>query len=113
MTAFSAYGALLNPRAGSEKKVDVGTLSEAVRKHLLADPGIAGHIRARSWKAAAAPARRFSNQMPSRWNRERSADVQFALKPYWMDDLSPASPTTARRIPTTRTCRSSSTARAG
>ncbi len=84
VTAFAAYGAVLNRALVAEKKVDVATLGEAVRKHLLAEPGIAvAYTRAELESGSRAGAPLF-DQMRKSWNRELSADVQFALKPYWM-----------------------------
>jgi predicted AlkP superfamily pyrophosphatase or phosphodiesterase len=81
---FSARAAVLNKPLIAEKKLDERAVAEAVRKQLLTEEGVeVAYTRAEieGNTRAGAP---FFDAMRKTWNRERSGDVEFALKPYWM-----------------------------
>jgi len=81
---FSASAAELDKKLIAERKVDLAAITEAARKQLEAQDGIAvAYTRAEitSNSRAGAP---FFDQMRKSWNAGRSGDIQYALKPYWM-----------------------------
>jgi predicted AlkP superfamily pyrophosphatase or phosphodiesterase len=82
--AISALGILLNKELVAQKQVDAGALAEDVRRLLLAEPGIAVAYTREELRSGSRSGQPFFDAMRKAWNAERSADVQFALKPYWM-----------------------------
>jgi predicted AlkP superfamily pyrophosphatase or phosphodiesterase len=90
---FSASAAELDKKLIAERKVDLAAITEAARKQLEAEEGVAvAYTRAEivSNSRAGAP---FFDQMRKSWNAERSGDIQYALKPYWMMTSSTSSTT--------------------
>jgi predicted AlkP superfamily pyrophosphatase or phosphodiesterase len=81
---FSASAAELDKKLIAERKVDLAAITEAARKQLEAEEGIAvAYTRAEitSNSRAGAP---FFEQMRKSWHAGRSSDIQYALKPYWI-----------------------------
>lgn len=86
----SAMGLVLDRALIAQKNVDAGKLSEEARRLLLAEPTVqAAYTRAEllAGSRAGAP---FFEAMRNAWHPDVSADVQFALKPYWMTASSSA-----------------------
>lgn len=81
---LSASGVALDSAAIAARSQNFDTVATAVAEMLRAEPAIAAaYTRAelQSGSRAGAP---FFDQMRRSWNAERSADVQYALQPYWM-----------------------------
>lgn len=81
---FSAQAIALNKALIAEKKLDFKQVAEEGRKILMTEPGVAAvYTRAELESGSRAGAPLFEPMRKS-WNREVSADLQIALKPYWM-----------------------------
>jgi arylsulfatase A-like enzyme len=82
--AMSAQGVLLNRSLIAQKGADVAQVSEEARRLLLEERGVeVVYTRAELESGSRAGAPAF-DVMRNGWNRERSADLQVGLKPYWM-----------------------------
>ena len=94
---FSASALALDQTLIAERKVDRLAVQEEARSLLLKEEGVAA-VYTRGELAgntrAGAP---FFDQMRKSWNADRSADLQMALKPYWM--MSSSSATTTHGSP--------------
>ena len=82
--SISAVGLVFNRAAIDKGKVDVSALHEEARKLLLAEPGIETAYTRAELESGSAAGRPYFEAIRKAWHRQRSADVQFALKPYWM-----------------------------
>lgn len=81
---YSASALVLDDKLIATRNVDRLAVEEESRALLLKEDGIeAVYTRAEleGNKRAGAP---YFDQMRKSWNRERSGDLQVALKPYWM-----------------------------
>lgn len=84
VTGVSALGLVFNRKLLAEKGVELAAVSEEARRLLLAEPGVAvAYTRAELESGSRAGQPHF-DAMRKAWNRELSADLQFALEPYWM-----------------------------
>jgi predicted AlkP superfamily pyrophosphatase or phosphodiesterase len=84
MGPWSAHGVILNRALIRAKGVDAAALAEAARKLISAEPGIAAaytHAELESGSRKGAP---LFDVMEKSFDKDRSADVVVALKPYWM-----------------------------
>ena len=81
---FSASALVLDRGLLAEKKLDMATVAEAARAVLAAEPAIAAAYTRQELAARSRTDAPFFQQMVRSWNAERSGDVQYALKPYWM-----------------------------
>lgn len=90
---FSASAVALDQRLIAERKLDRLAVQEEARGLLMKEEGIAA-VYTRDELAgntrAGAP---FFEQMRKSWHADRSADLQVALKPYWMTASSSAATT--------------------
>jgi predicted AlkP superfamily pyrophosphatase or phosphodiesterase len=82
--AWSAHAVALNAPLLAQKGVDRRELEEEARRLLLAEEGIAAVFTRTELEGSATPDRPFLAQVRNTWHRERSADLQVVLKPYWM-----------------------------
>ncbi|APV52589.1 hypothetical protein BWI17_21195 [Betaproteobacteria bacterium GR16-43] len=82
--SLSAQGAILNKPLLAEKKLDFNTVAEAVRTELLKEPGIAVAYTRAELESGSRKGSAFFDAITKTWDRERSGDVQYSLKPYWM-----------------------------
>ena len=82
--SISALGILLNKALIAQKGADSSAIAEDVLRLLLAEPGIAVAYTRAELQAGSRRGEPFFDAMRKSWNPERSADVQFALKPRWM-----------------------------
>jgi Type I phosphodiesterase / nucleotide pyrophosphatase len=81
---ISANGVVLDGPLLERRKVDRNAFYDEARRILLTEAGIqAVYTRAELASGSRAGAPLFDAIRKS-WDRERSADLQFALKPYWM-----------------------------
>jgi predicted AlkP superfamily pyrophosphatase or phosphodiesterase len=81
---FSGPALLLDKQLIAQGKLDLDTVADAARQALLAEPAIgAAWTRAEliSGSRAADP---LFGQARKSWNKDRSGEVQFVLKPYWI-----------------------------
>ncbi|MEO8135752.1 MAG: alkaline phosphatase family protein [Betaproteobacteria bacterium] len=82
--AISAMAIVVDRGLLEQKKVDRAAFDDQARRLLLAEPGIqAVYTRSELESGARAGAPLF-DAMRKTWDRERSGDLQFALKPWWM-----------------------------
>jgi arylsulfatase A-like enzyme len=95
--ALSAQGVVVDRKLIEQKKVDRAAFYEEARRLLLAEPGIEvvyTRTELESGSRAGAP---LFEAVRKTWYSERSPDLQFALKPYWM--LASATSTTTHGSP--------------
>jgi hypothetical protein len=81
---MSAQGVVVDRKLIEQKKIDRAAFYERGRRLLLAGAGHRGRLhanRARVGSRAGAP---LFDAVRKTWYSERSPDLQFALKPYWM-----------------------------
>ena len=82
--AISALAIVIDRNLVEQKKIDRAAFDDEARRLLLAEPGIEvvyTRSELESGSRAGAP---FFDAMRRGWDRERSGDLQFALKPWWM-----------------------------
>ncbi|MEO7547174.1 MAG: alkaline phosphatase family protein, partial [Ramlibacter sp.] len=94
---MSASALVVDRKLVAERKLDFDTIAEAVRTMLVADPAIAAAYTRRELESGSRAGAPLFDQMRRSWNRERSGDVQYALKPYWM--MTSSSSTTTHGSP--------------
>jgi predicted AlkP superfamily pyrophosphatase or phosphodiesterase len=87
--AISAQGVLLDDALLRQRNVDRAAFDAEARRVLLAEPGIEQVFTRRELETGTGSGARFE-QVRRAWDRERSADLQFTLKPYWMMSSSTA-----------------------
>ena len=81
---WSASGVLVNHALAASKGVDEGALANEARKLIAAEPGIAvAYTRAELEGGGPKDAPLF-DMMQKSFDKDRSADIVVALKPYWM-----------------------------
>lgn len=81
---FSASALVLDHKLMADRKVDRFAVQEEARTLLLKEDGIAAVYTRDELESFAKPDAPFFAQMRKSWNRDRSGDLQVALKPYWM-----------------------------
>ena len=81
---ISALGVRLDKRLLEQKNIDRADFDEQARTLLLAEPGIQVVYTSREIESGSRQGAPFFDAVRKTWDRERSADLQFALKPYWM-----------------------------
>ena len=92
-TRVSASSVLLDRALMAQKQVDVDAMREEARRLLLTVPGIAVAYTWRELDSNSRGDAPFFKQMVNSFNKERSGDVPFSLKPYWMLSSSPTGTT--------------------
>ncbi|GAP33787.1 alkaline phosphatase family protein [Piscinibacter sakaiensis] len=80
----SASALQLNPALLQQHGLDADTVADAARDALRGEPAVAAAYTRREMLAGAPAGAPFFAQMRRSWNAERSGDVPFALKPYWI-----------------------------
>jgi predicted AlkP superfamily pyrophosphatase or phosphodiesterase len=93
-SGFSAHGVVLDEKLVAEKKVDRAALVEEMRRLLLQEPGISAVLTRAELENGTGPTGQPYDRMRKTWNRERSAELQVASKPYWMLESSSGAATT-------------------
>jgi arylsulfatase A-like enzyme len=84
---WSASGVMLDDALIAKSGVDRRALEAEARRLLLADPGIAAVFTRSDLEGSRLPAGTpFLAQVRNTWHRERSADVEVVLKPWWLVD---------------------------
>jgi predicted AlkP superfamily pyrophosphatase or phosphodiesterase len=91
---FSASALMLDRALIAERKIDADTLADEARTLLLAEPGMATAYTRRELERGNRAGAPLFDAMRKAWHAERSGDVQFALKPYWMMGSSSGAATT-------------------
>lgn len=85
LVAFlSASALVLDRKLLAERGLDPEAVAQAARGALVADAAIAAAYTRGELEGAGRPDAPLFDQMRKTWHRERSGDVQYALKPYWM-----------------------------
>ena len=75
---------LLDKKLIAQEKLDIDTVADAARTALMAGPGLAvAYTRAELLSGSRAGDPLFA-QMRKSWNKDRSGEVEFALRPYWI-----------------------------
>jgi predicted AlkP superfamily pyrophosphatase or phosphodiesterase len=91
--SISAMGLLFDRELLSRSAVDAQALAEEARRLVLTEPGfVAAYTREELERGSRAGEPHF-DAMRRTWIRELSADVQMALRPYWMMTSSSSSTT--------------------
>lgn len=81
---FSASALMLDRQQIAARGLDFDAVADEARRLLVADPAVAVGYTRRELKAQSRKGEPFFEAMSRSWHEERSGDVQFALKPYWM-----------------------------
>jgi predicted AlkP superfamily pyrophosphatase or phosphodiesterase len=81
---FSASALVLDDRLMASRKVDRRSVEEEARVLLLKEEGVEAVYTRQELEGNTKAGAPFFDQMRKSWNRERSGDLQVALKPYWM-----------------------------
>ncbi|MFO1285846.1 MAG: alkaline phosphatase family protein [Rubrivivax sp.] len=81
---FSASALVLDRALLAQHKLEAGTVAEAARTALAAEPGIAVAYTRAELEAKTRAGAPFFDAMVKSWNKERSGDVQLAVKANWM-----------------------------
>lgn len=81
---FSASAVALDHKLIAERKADRRAVQEEARSLLLQEEGVAVVYTRDELEGNTRAGAPFFDQMRKSWNRDRSADLQVALKPYWM-----------------------------
>jgi hypothetical protein len=81
---FSASALMLDRQLIDRRKVDFDAMADEARTLMLAEPGIAVAYTRRELASGSRAGAPFFDAMRKTWHGERSGDVQYALKPYWM-----------------------------
>lgn len=84
VAGLSASGLLLDRAQVAERGLDAAAVADAAREALLAQPGIAAAYTRRELESGSRAGAPLFDAMRKTWHRERSGDVQYALKPHWM-----------------------------
>lgn len=81
---LSASAVMLDRQQIAARGLDFDGVAEEARRVLLADPAIAVAYTRRELKDESRQGAPYFEAMRKSWYEERSGDVQFALKPYWL-----------------------------
>jgi predicted AlkP superfamily pyrophosphatase or phosphodiesterase len=79
----SASALVLDRKLLAENKLNTDTVADAARTILMADPAMGAAYTRRELETGSRAGAPYFDQMRKSWNRERSGDVQYVLKPYW------------------------------
>lgn len=82
--AISAQAVVLDQKVIAQRGVDRAALDEEARRVLLAEPGIEVVYTRRELESGSRRGAPWFEPMQKSWDKERSGDLQFVLKPYWM-----------------------------
>ena len=81
---ISAQGVVLNQPLLSSMRLDRSTVEQTARNALLLEPGIAAVSTRTELERGLKATEPYAVQLTRTWDRERSANLQMTLKPYWM-----------------------------
>ena len=81
---ISALAVVLDQKLIAQRGIDRAAFDEEARKLLLAEPGIQVVYTRQELESGSRAGAPFFDAVRKTWDRERSGDLQFALKPYWM-----------------------------
>ncbi len=81
---FSAGGVILDHDLITRAKVDADAVAEEARNALLAEPGVLVAYTRRELESGSRLGSPFFEAVRKSWHPERSADIQYVLKPYWI-----------------------------
>jgi predicted AlkP superfamily pyrophosphatase or phosphodiesterase len=85
VTGWSADGVLLDRNLIETKRIDRREFDAQARQLLLAEKGIAAAFTRADIEGNTLPASTpFLAQVRNTWHRDRSADIQLVVKPYWL-----------------------------
>lgn len=87
---ISARSFVIDRKLAADRKVDANVLMEEVRTLALAEPGVMAAYTRPEFESGSKKGQPWFDPMAKSWNRERSGDVEFALKAYWMMTTSSA-----------------------
>jgi len=90
---YSASALVLDDKLIAARKADRRTIAEEARALLLKEEGVEVVYTREELEGNTKAGAPFFDQMRKSWNRERSGDLQVALKPYWMFTSSTAATT--------------------
>ena len=81
---YSARGIAVNRDLAAARGIVISRLIEDARKQLSAEPGVLVAYTREELETGSKAGQPYFGQMEKTWNRERSGDVEYVLKPYWM-----------------------------
>lgn len=90
---FSASALMLDRQQMAVRGLDFDAVAEEARRLLLADPAVGVAYTRRELKDDSRKGAPYFEAMRNSWYEDRSGDVQFALKPYWLASSSPTGTT--------------------
>ncbi len=81
---FSAGGLLLNRQLATTRNVALADVAEEARNVIAAEPGVAKAYTRAQIEANASPGDAILESVRNSWYPQRSPDLAFVLKPYWL-----------------------------
>lgn len=82
--AISALAIVVDRALIEQKKIDRAAFDDEAKRLLLAEPGIQTVYARSELESGARAGAPYFDSIRKGWDRERSGDLQFALKPWWM-----------------------------
>lgn len=90
VVGHSASGILLDRKVVAEKKANFNDVASAARRIVLTEPGVAAAYTRAELESGRREESPYIEQVRKTWYPDRSADVQYVLKPFWMMSTSSA-----------------------
>jgi predicted AlkP superfamily pyrophosphatase or phosphodiesterase len=87
---LSASAVVLDRKLLAERRLDADAVAAAARELLLGDPGVAVAYTRRELESGSRADAPWFAAMRRAWHRDVSGDVQYALRPYWIQSSSVA-----------------------
>ncbi|MFT3820521.1 MAG: alkaline phosphatase family protein [Rubrivivax sp.] len=81
---FSASALVIDRALLAQKNLELAAVAEAARATLAAEPAVVAAYTRQELESGSRAGAPFFDAMARSWHRERSGDVQYALKPNWM-----------------------------
>jgi predicted AlkP superfamily pyrophosphatase or phosphodiesterase len=88
VAGISAQGLLLDRKALSAKNLEAGAVAAAARALVVQQPGVAAAYTRRELETGSQRGFPHFEAIRKTWHKDRSADVQYVLKPHWMTSSS-------------------------
>jgi arylsulfatase A-like enzyme len=81
---FSSHSVGVNRDAAAARGIVITRLLEEARKQLAAEPGVLMAYTREELESGSRAGQPFFEQMVKAWHPDRSGDVEYVMKPWWM-----------------------------